>query len=184
MRSEWICDEDLGHVLAALLPANRLVLEVCLQTGLRIGDVLAMRTDQLSSRMTIRESKTGKSRRIYIPAALLARLRASAGDVYVFPSQRRPLEASRHRTTVYKDLQRARELFRIPARISPHSARKIYAVRKYHKTGDILSVQACLGHSDLAVTMVYAMADVLTQRRLTGRARPARKRKRKGPGEA
>ena len=48
--------------------------------------------------------------------------------------------------------------------------RKIYAVNAYAKSGgDISKVQKLLNHSDPAVTMVYAMADVITQRKLAGK---------------
>ena len=56
MRSEWIDQEDLGHVLALLMPANRLAMEIAIHTGLRIGDVLALRSDTLAQRMTIHEA--------------------------------------------------------------------------------------------------------------------------------
>lgn len=49
--------------------------------------------------------------------------------------------------------------------LSPHSARKIYAVTEYRRTGSLQRVKELLNHSDEAVTMLYAMADELTERR-------------------
>ena len=74
----------------------------------------------------------------------------------------------RTRQAVYKDIKRACRLFRLPTalQISPHSARKIYAVDQYHKSGDLKRVQRLLNHETEAVTMVYAMADQLTRRRM------------------
>lgn len=50
MTTEYLLNRELGHVLAALTPSNALVMRVCLHTGLRLGDVLALRTDDLFPR--------------------------------------------------------------------------------------------------------------------------------------
>lgn len=146
------------------MPANRLAIETSLVTGLRIGDVLQLRTEQLrKERFTIKEQKTGKSRRIRLPQQLRDDLLKQAGRFYVFEhrtDQRRP----RTRQAVWKDLHRAATLFRLPKSltIAPHSARKIYAVSQYQSSHSLQRVQRLLNHSDEAVTMLYAMADELT----------------------
>lgn len=152
------------------MPENRLALEVSLNTGLRIGDVLALRSDCLSrERFTVREAKTGKARRIRLPAELREELQGIAGSYYVFPGRNDP-QKPRTRQAVYKDLKRAQALLRVKnSQISPHSARKIYAVKALGKYGSLKKVQALLNHSTEAVTAIYAMADVLTARRLRGR---------------
>ena len=61
MRSEWIEKGEMEHVLAALMPENRLACEISLATGLRINDVLSLKaSDVKKQRFTIREQKTGK----------------------------------------------------------------------------------------------------------------------------
>lgn len=167
VRSDYVDPAIMGHIMAALTPANAAAIEVAMHTGLRIGDVLAMRTDKLAQRMWIREAKTRKTRRIYLPAPLLARLQAMAGARWVFPGR----DPRKHRTrqAVYKDIRRAAEAFRVREHVSPHSARKIYAVEQLHKSGDLHKVQRLLQHDDAAVTAIYAMADVLTQRKLSRR---------------
>lgn len=166
MRSDYIFKQEFEHVLAALTVPNRLALELSLVTGLRISDVLSLSSSKLSQRMTVRESKTGKTRRIYIPSELLERLRRQAGKYYVFEGRNDP-KKPRTRQAVYKDIKRAYRLFRLPTalQISPHSARKIYAVDQFHKTGDLKRVQKLLNHSSEAVTMVYALADQMAARR-------------------
>lgn len=156
----------MRHVLAALMPPNRLALEISLATGLRIGDVLALRADDLRSsrRPTIRELKTGKTRRITLPVELYERCLGMAGKIYVFEHR---LDYTKHRTrqAVFKDMKRAAALFRIKENIAPHTARKVYAVEAYHRTGDLKRVQKLLNHSREAVTLLYCMADILTQKR-------------------
>ena len=94
MRSSYVEPGPLGLVLAALQPTNRLVFEVMLATGLRVGDVLNLRTEQVQrQRFTVREAKTGKTRRVYIPKDLQLRLLSQAGRLYCFEGRndwRRP----------------------------------------------------------------------------------------------
>lgn len=165
MRSGFMEINEFEHVLAALTPPNRLACEVSACTGLRIGDALNLRTGKLGERMTVRELKTGKTRRIRLPSELLDRLVAQAGKIYVFEG-RENYRKPRTRQAVYKDLERAARLFRVRGtHISPHSARKIYAVTEYRRTGSLQRVKELLNHSDEAVTMLYAMADEMTERR-------------------
>lgn len=159
MTTEYLLYRELGHVLAALTPSNALVMRVCLHTGLRLGDVLALRTAELAPQFWIREAKTGKRRRVNLPRPLLDAVRAQAGEVWAFPGR----EAQQHRTrqAVWKDVKRAAKAFRLPQNVAPHSARKVYAVELLGKYGDIRRVQRALNHSNPAVTMIYAMADKL-----------------------
>lgn len=79
MTTAYLLDREVSHVLAALTPSNRLVCRVCLHTGLRLGDVLALRTQQLQPHFWVRESKTGKRRQVGLPAGLLADVKEQAG---------------------------------------------------------------------------------------------------------
>lgn len=170
IKADYVFEGNFQHILAALMPENRLALEVSLNTGLRISDVLALPTAVLSrERFTIREQKTGKSRRIRLPKELRAELQTIAGSYYIFSGRNSP-KKHRTRQAVYKDLKRAQDLLRVKnSQISPHSARKIYAVKALGKYGSIKKVQQLLNHSSEAVTAIYAMADVLTERKLRGK---------------
>lgn len=166
--AEYVPKEELGHVYAALMPANRLACQVSEATGLRIGDVLALRTEQLSKgqRFTVRESKTGKSRRVYIPRQLHKDMMTQAGVAWVFPSPRDP-EKHRTRQAVWADIKRAAKAFRLPQNVTPHSLRKVYAVTEWERTGDLSKVGRQLNHSPWhpETTMIYAMAAELYRRR-------------------
>lgn len=166
IRTDYIVREEMDHLLAALMPANRLVLEVSLNTGLRLGDVLNLKTEALKPCMGVREQKTGKYRTVRLSSDLLDRLITQAGKIYVFPN-RLDYRKPRTRQAVWKDLKRAARLFRIPSKlnVAPHSERKIYAVGQYKRTCSIKKVQELLNHSSEAVTWIYAAADVLAQRK-------------------
>ena len=146
---------------------NRLAVLVSLYTGLRISDVLNLKTEQIrKQRFSVRELKTGKVRHIRLSNELLDDLLAISGKIYVF-SNRLDYRKPRTRQAVYKDLKRACELLRISKtmKITPHTARKIYAVNlRYDDKMDLKKIQSLLNHSSEAVTMIYAMADELTRR--------------------
>ena len=171
MRADYVAEEEMQHLLAALMPQNRLALEVSMATGLRIGDVLAMQVQKVreskDGRLTVRESKTGKTRRVRLPVELRERMLQQAGKIYVWEGR---LDPERHRTrqAVYKDLARAAMLYRLPKllHVSPHTARKVYAGEQYRRTGDLKRVQRLLQHDNESVTAIYAMADYLTARKL------------------
>lgn len=166
-RSRYVPPDEMDCVLMALTPANRLVARVCLRTGLRVSDVLSLRTDDIrraadGKQITVHEQKTGKTRRISLPVALCDDILSVAGTVYAFPHARDP---GRHRTrqAVYTDIHRAARALRLKP-VSPHSMRKCYAVRKYHATGSIDAVRRALQHDNDAVTLLYALADQLPRR--------------------
>lgn len=174
MRAEWAPKETLELLLTAMMPANRLAIRASMATGLRIGDVLAFKTAQVrQQRWTVKEQKTGKLRRVYLPTKLCGDILAQAGRIWAFEGRS---DAKKHRTrdAVYKDLRRVATLYRVDGKklvehISPHSARKVYAVEAYQKTGSLRKVQDLLNHEDEAVTMLYALADVLTARNHGGK---------------
>lgn len=173
MRAEWVEPDVFELLLTAMMPENRLALQVSLATGLRIGDVLALRTDKMKRRQTVREQKTGKSRRVYWPKELYDSMMAQAGRVFVFEG-RLSIYKSRTRDAVYKDLRRVARLYRVDGRavgvhLSPHSARKLYAVQAYKRSGSLPYVKELLNHDDEAVTVLYAMADQLTAAQHRGR---------------
>lgn len=165
MRTDYTSQESFEHILSALMPENRLALIVSMTTGLRIDDVLHLRTkDIIKGRFTITEMKTHKRRRVSLSKALVDSLYYYAGRYYVF-EHRLDEKRCRTRQAVFKDLKRACELLRISElNLAPHSARKIFAVGEFQRTCKIETVQRLLNHSDEAVTMLYAMADVLTER--------------------
>ena len=159
MTTEYLLNREVGHVLAALMPSNQLVIQLCLHTGARLSDVLELKTEQLKSRFWYTEKKTGKRRLMGIPRPLLDEIKRQSGEVWAFPGR----DGKRHRTrqAVWKDVKRAAVAFRLPQNVGPHSFRKVYAVDLLQKYGNIDKVRRNLNHGSNTVTAIYAMADVL-----------------------
>lgn len=161
MKTEYLLHREVEHVLAALTPSNRLICRVCLHTGLRLGDVLTLRTQQLGRQFMVTEAKTKKRRRVGLTDELLAQVRAQAGPVWAFPG-RKP-GAHKTRQAVWADVKRAAKAFRLPQNVGVHSFRKVYAVELMQKYGDLERVRRVMKHSSVTVTMIYAMADRLLE---------------------
>ena len=175
MKTEYLLQREVDDVLAMLMPDNANVMRVALHTGLRVGDVLALRTAQLAPRFWVTESKTGKRRQIGLPEPLLSDLKKCAGDQWVCPGT----DPSAHRTrqAVWKDVKRAARALRLPQNVAPHSARKVYAVELMQKYGDIERVRRALNHGSESVTLIYALADKQLQSKTRRRrAAPGRRK--------
>lgn len=173
------------------MPANALAVEVSLATGLRINDVLSLKTELLrkTNRPYVRDSKTGKTHRLYIKADLRAKLLAQAGKVWIFEGR---CDWTKHRTrqTVYKDMQHAVAALRRngtlerQATYSPHSARKAAAVRAYQDGGLEAAARLLVHDRDHpAVTLLYALADQEPSSRRRKRRSCARSRRHDQSGQ-
>ena len=175
MKTEYLLNREVDEVLAMLMPANARVMRVALHTGLRVGDILSLKTDELKPRFWVTESKTGKRRQVGLPEPLLSDLKNSAGAVWAFPGK----DPRNHRTrqAVWKDVKRAAKALRLPQNVGPHSARKVYAVDLMQKYGDIERVRRALNHGSESVTLIYALADQqLQSKSRRRRAAPGRRK--------
>lgn len=175
MRTEYLLQKEVEQVLGLLTYENRLLARLLLHTGLRVGDALELRPEQLRPNFWITEQKTGKRRQVGIPEPLLSDLREAAGRWWVFPGA----DPRKHRTrqALWKDVKRAAIACRLTANAAPHSLRKVYAVELLERYGDIDRVRRALNHSGVAVTLIYAMADKrLRAKGQRRRSKPGRKK--------
>jgi integrase len=167
-------NREVDQVLSVLTDRNRMIMRVALHTGLRVGDILQLKTEQLKPHFWVTESKTGKRRQVGLPEPLLTDLRKQAGEVWAFPGRNGTKPHSRQ--AVWKDVKRAAKAFRLPQNVGPHSARKVYAVELLKEYGDIERVKRALNHSSAAVTLIYAMADMQLKSKKRRRAKPGRRK--------
>lgn len=176
MRSDWLSEPIANIILGAMQPTNALVLAVSAATGLRLSDVLCIKSASLAQRMTVKEMKTGKNKRIYVPSQLLRLMQAQAGRIWIFEHRLNP-KYHRVRQTVYKDIKACVDFYKRngtvdkKAQISPHSLRKLAAVNELERTGDFDAVGKFLNHStkDKGVTAIYANSDRVTALKLRKR---------------
>lgn len=168
MTTDYLLHKEMEHVLALLTPSNALVMRVILHTGMRVSDALALKTADLKPSGWYTEQKTGKRRRYGLPEPLLSELKAQAGSIWAFEGRTSP-EKHRTRQTVWRDVKRAQKALRMPENVGTHSARKVYAVDLMAKYGDIERVRKALNHDKAITTAIYAMSDLLLERKLQAR---------------
>ena len=175
MKTEYLLNREVDLVLSMLTARNALIMRAALHTGLRVSDILSIKTDQLKPRFWVTEGKTGKRRQVGLPEPLLSDIKKQAGPTWAFenPMTNRP----QTRQAVWKDVKRAAKALRLPQNIGPHSMRKVFAVELLSRYGDIDRVRRALNHSSAAVTLIYAMADrQLESKQKRRRAKPGRRR--------
>lgn len=162
MQARYLEEKEIQAVRRLLTADRWLPFQVALETGLRIGDVLALRwSDVHGKTITFKAQKTGKLGKTAVSAetaAWLKRARRGSASVWVFPS---PRKAGRHltRQAAWKWLKTAAEAAGVDVGgVSPHSLRKVYGVAVCRAEG-LEAAQAALQHSSADVTAIYAFAD-------------------------
>lgn len=158
MRSKYVEGEDLSRLKETLSEDEWLPLWVSLETGLRIGDVVKLRRENVQKDgLHYKAQKTKKNGVAKIGAHLRKRLEGIKGK-WLFPSPYKP-GAHLTRQCAWARIKRACARAGVdPAGISPHSLRKVFAVELYRESG-FKAVQSALQHSSAATTEIYSYAD-------------------------
>lgn len=165
MRSDYLppdCWRELYRVMTA---DNVNAMRVSLETGLRIDDVLSLRPQDVKKKsggysIEYTAKKTNKSGKAGISADLARELLSRAGTAWLFEGRQK--DKHRTRQAVYKDVKKAARLLGAVGQISPHSARKTFAVELRKRSG-VAEVQKALQHSNADVTHLYAFADMASK---------------------
>ena len=173
MQSEYINPAEYEKLYTAMQYANVLAMRIAVETGLRIDDVLSLTWGDLDGRkLRFTAKKTGKGGTKTLSADLCRRLELFRGgkNEFLFPGR----DHTKHRTrqSVYKDVKRAAVRLGLAGHISPHSARKTYAVT-VRQTQGLASAQRELQHSRMDTTMLYAFSDIMAAKPQAAPAQPA-----------
>lgn len=162
MRSRFLDVFEIRLLCDATTPEEWLPLGVALQTGLRVGDVVKIRTRDLTDNgVHYTAQKTGKRGFAELSADMLAQMRKQARYGWCFPS---PKVKGKHltRQAVWHRIKRAAQRACIGSEgVSPHALRKSFAVMLMESRG-MDAVQAALQHDRRDVTELYALSDWLS----------------------
>jgi integrase len=136
---------------------NLLLFNIGLNTGLRIGDIVKLRIEDVKGRssLLIREGKTKKARTVYLTAIMvdIADYLADKPDQgWLFPSRK----GNGHITTTqaYRILTKAAELIGRHD-IGTHTLRKTFGYHYYRKTKDVATLMEIFNHANQATTKRY-----------------------------
>lgn len=167
MKARFLSEKEVARLCAVCREKIWLPFEVSTLTGLRIGDVLKIKSGDLCADdmcISYTAEKTGKSGQAFIPRSLMERLILAASESeneYIFSS---PIKKGEHltRQAAWRRIKRACLRAGIaPDGVSPHSMRKVFAVDLYKREG-MTAVKTYLQHSNIDVTEIYALADFLS----------------------
>lgn len=143
---------------------NYLLVTVCLNTALRIGDVLKLKwldiysfdSGMCKEYIEIREQKTGKQQTIYINKSIKEAVRLYIKNVsvcgeYIFSGrEQKPID----RVQVHRILKRACADTGIPD-ISCHSLRKTFGYQAWKKGTPPAMLMNIYNHSSFSITKRY-----------------------------
>ena len=160
------------------------LLELLYGAGLRVSELVALPLAAATrdARFLVVRGKGGKERLVPLspPArAALAAWKEARGETrsrYLFPSRGREGHLTRQRCfQLLKDL--AVEARIDPRRLSPHVLRHAFATHLLDGGADLRSVQAMLGHADVATTQIYTHVQAGRLRALVETKHPLARKK-------
>jgi len=143
------------------LPKHRAVGYTLYASGLRVGEAIRLKLDDIDSdRMEIhvRDGKGGKDRYVMLSPLLLEVLReyvrVDRPHHWLFPAGHR---RDRHISirSVQRAVRMAGERAGIPKRVTPHMLRHSFATHLLENGTDIRYIQHLLGHAKLKTTVRY-----------------------------
>lgn len=140
----------------ALSKKMQLIYDVGCSTGLRISDIVRMKKEILNIKEpTIKEQKTGKSRRIYFKKQIRNRLinfSSTSSNDYIFFSNSKSGHISRQ--AVWKAFKNAAQTAELKLNVGTQSMRKKFAYTLKQKH-NLKYVQNKLNHDNILTSLIY-----------------------------
>jgi len=157
--------EVLASKTGAFAPRDRLIFEMLLGTGIRLGSLVGLNRGDVDLQSGVIQilAKGGHRGRVYLNPSLQGMLgqhlgesapqAATAPNTPLFTSKSgRRLGARQIQLNFGRWVSGAG----ITRSVSVHSLRHTFATRLYRKTGDLYLVQRALGHRQITTTEIYA----------------------------
>jgi integrase/recombinase XerD len=164
-----------------LVRRDRAILETLYATGMRVGELVRLKPDDVDTEgrlVRIVEGKGGKDRNVPLTQAAAEAIRLylaagrpalARGEGWLFLAQRgRQL----HRAQVGDIVKTWAKAARVRKSVSCHTFRHRTATHLLRGGADIRQIQALLGHGSLSTTERYTHVEVSDLRRVVERAHP------------
>lgn len=164
MRASYIDKDTLQRLRDSAKHNAWLPLWVSVETGLRVGDVVSLRWEQIRrGGISYTAEKTKKDGHALISAGLYNALMDTytGGTEWVFPSPKDPQKHIRRETVWHRVKAACARCGVDPAGISPHTMRKVFAVELFKRAG-LKAAQVALQHDRASTTELYALSDFST----------------------
>lgn len=161
--------EEVRQILAAVvLQRFRVCLVVLYSCGLRLGEGIRLRVQDIDSArglVHVRHGKGGRDRYVPLPQQTLIQLRGfwktHRNSVFLFPAPERKAGAMSvaprpmYRNGVQRAFQRAVSRAGIQKEVSVHSLRHAWATHMLEAGVNLRMIQECLGHRSPTTTAIY-----------------------------
>ncbi|MFD1018683.1 tyrosine-type recombinase/integrase [Thalassobacillus hwangdonensis] len=151
--------DEFREALAMSTQADRnlLLFNIGINTGLRIGDIVKLRIEDVKGRsnVVINEGKTKKPRRVYLTAIMADiadYLVDKPNNGWLFPSRKGDGHITP--TQAYRIYSKAADLLGRKD-IGTHTGRKTFGYHYYQRTKDVATLMEIFNHSDQATTKRY-----------------------------
>ncbi len=150
----------LGAAVGVEADRDRMLVELLLGTGIRIGSALGLDVDDVDfehGEIRLRTAKNDRPTTAVLPAGVATKLRAFVGERTTGPLF---LAGDRRITTRHAQRRLAGWLAKAGiAGRSAHSLRHSFAAGLLARTGDLRLVQAALNHASIVSTTIYTAVD-------------------------
>ncbi|WP_256239245.1 site-specific integrase [Bacillus sp. EB600] len=129
-----------------------------INVGLRVSDILKLQVKDVRGKthIQLREQKTKKVSRFYLPAPLRELLedytKELSSEAYLFPSRKgdKPIST----TQAYRILNKAGSMIDLEA-VGTHTMRKTFGYHYYKRTKDVATLMEIFNHSAPSITKRY-----------------------------
>jgi integrase len=155
--NRFLSSEEIARLLDASSDEFRPVVFTAVNTGMREGELLALKwanVDLTKGVIRVTQTKSGKDRWIPINDHLrevLAGLKGASSSEYVFASKRTGTRVKKIESAWKGALRRSGIA---PCRF--HDLRHAFASHLVASGADLVTVKELLGHQDIRMTMIYA----------------------------
>lgn len=157
---KFLSPEEVAKVIRVVEnPKHRMMLETIYATGVRCGELVRLKIDDIDSKrniIVVRNGKGQKDRHTLLGKALLTNLRN-------YYRQYRPKEwlyegRNGHASTnvPQKACKRAEELSGIGREVTPNILRHSFATALLERREELITISNLMGHSRIKTTEVYA----------------------------
>lgn len=134
-------------------PKVWLIAKVLANTGVRVSELIELKTSSLNEGHADIVGKGGKLRRIYYPQSLVNDIAEKCGKIFIIENHRGKQITTRGVAGI---LRESAEKSGVPKEVlHPHSFRHYFAKRFLKQKNDITLLGDLLGHSNLSTTAIY-----------------------------
>jgi len=157
---QFLTSEEASQVLSVVEnPKHRMMLDTIFATGVRCGELVRLRVEDIDSKrnlIIVRNGKGQKDRHTLLGEALLSKL-------HNYYSQYRPKEwlfegrnGYSSTTVPQKACKRAEERSGVGRHVTPNILRHAFATALLERGEELITISNLMGHSRIKTTEIYA----------------------------